>query len=109
MNEIENGILKGLEEAAEYAKGNLKLRTARVNVADVKTFSADEIKQVRKILRMGQKAFADVLGVSHKTVEAWESGKNTPSGPSSRLITILRSDPTLLQKAGIYDYAAARA
>ena len=109
MNEIENGILKGLEEALQYTQGKLPLRAARVNVAEIKTFNADDVKQVRKQLRMGQKAFADVLGVSHKTVEAWESGKNTPNGPSSRLIALLKSDPALLQKAGLYEYAAVRA
>ncbi len=32
----------------------------------------------RSALNMTQKAFADVLGVSRPTVEAWESGKSTP-------------------------------
>ena len=109
MNEIETGILKGLEEAVQYSKGELQLKTTRVKVAEIESFSADEVKQVRKLLCMGQKAFADVLGVSYKTVEAWESGKNTPNGPSSRLISILKTNPALLQKTGLYEYAAVRA
>ncbi len=33
--------------------------------------------------------FAQYLGVSPKTVEAWEAGKNKPSGSSSRLLELL--------------------
>ena len=50
---------------------------------------------VRKItailLQKTQKNFAFVLGVSPKTVEAWESGRNTPQGTAQRFLQLLRS------------------
>lgn len=36
--------------------------------------------------------FARWFGVSTRTVEAWENGKNKPSGPSSRLLGLLQSN-----------------
>ena len=39
---------------------------------------------------MSQKAFAGYLGVSPKTVEAWEAGTNQPSGAASRLLSMMR-------------------
>ena len=38
---------------------------------------------------MTQKIFADYMGVSPKTVEAWESGINHPVGPACRLLSLL--------------------
>ena len=44
---------------------------------------------------MTQHVFADFLGVSVKTVEAWERGRNHPTGPACRLIKILEEDEKL--------------
>ena len=38
---------------------------------------------------MSQRLFASYLGVSVKTVEAWENGTNHPSGSAKRLISLL--------------------
>ena len=40
---------------------------------------------------MTQAVFASYMGVSKKTVEAWESGKTHPTGPACRLLNILSS------------------
>ena len=39
--------------------------------------------------QMTQRVFADYLGVSVKTVEAWERGRTHPTGPANRLISFL--------------------
>jgi len=38
---------------------------------------------------MTQAVFADYLGVSPKTIEAWELGRTHPTGPANRLLDIL--------------------
>ena len=40
---------------------------------------------------MTQRVFANYMGVSPKTVEAWESGINHPVGPACRLLSLLES------------------
>ena len=52
-------------------------------------------------LDFSQALFAMSLGVSLKTVEAWESGKNVPSGPALRMIEMLKDDPDVLLKYNI--------
>ena len=47
---------------------------------------------------MTQKAFAALIGVSKRTVEAWECGKCTPSPTAKKLIHILSMDPSLVRK-----------
>ena len=45
---------------------------------------------------MTQKAFADVLGVSKRTVEAWETGRSTPSPTAKNLIYLISQKPDLV-------------
>ena len=63
--------------------------------------SSDEIKQIRLKLNMTQKVFAAALGVSVKTVEAWESGTNTPLGIANRMLELLSQDNDLFERCSI--------
>jgi putative transcriptional regulator len=47
---------------------------------------------------LSQVMFAGSLGVSPKTVEAWENGRNKPEGASRRLLEIVRDDPRFLMR-----------
>ena len=47
---------------------------------------------------MSQKIFASYMGVSDKTVEAWEAGTNHPSGSASRLLSMIEKDKELIIK-----------
>ena len=47
---------------------------------------------------MSQKIFASYLGVSDKTVEAWESGTNHPSGAASRLLNMMEMNEKLVEE-----------
>jgi putative transcriptional regulator len=76
--------LKTVESSADLPKiltvRNIKL-TLRPQV-----FSADEVKTIRKTLNVSQAVFAEFLGVSSATVQDWEQGIKTPSGPACRLM-----------------------
>lgn len=72
-----------------------------MKIEPVKDFTCEEIKAIRKESNMTQAMFASVLGVSKKAVEAWECGQNVPSGPVSRLLSIIETDPTILNRYGI--------
>lgn len=94
MNVYES-ILQGLNEAVEYTKGNCKdARVHKIRVEPVPHFDAAEVRNIRTDLGMTQVVFASVMGVSPKTVEAWEQGVNSPNGPSCRLLGLYRSNPS---------------
>ena len=59
--------------------------------------SAEDIKAIRKKLGFTQAVFAAVIGVSAKTIEAWETGTNQPIGPARRMISLIQFDPEILQ------------
>lgn len=66
--------------------------------APPRAYEAQEIKEIRSSLGMTQAAFALFMGVSKKTVEAWEAGYNMPNGPSLRLLSMVEQDPKLPEK-----------
>ena len=98
---VYNSIMTGLHEAVGYEKGTVKARKAKCTVNPAPDFNAQEIKSVRKTLQMTQATFAAVMGVSTKTVEAWEADTNTPSGTARRMLSLLKADPALPTKYNI--------
>ena len=58
-------------------------------VTPIRVFTAEDIKKLRKKTRTTQGFLANWLGVSKKTIQPWESGRNTPNGTSARLLTLL--------------------
>ena len=94
-------IKTGLNQAIEYEKGNLKANTRTLSVTPLETFTASEIKDIRKSAELTQSLFAKYLGVSLKTVEAWESGRNHPNGAACRMLSITKKDPQFPKKSVI--------
>lgn len=95
-------IKQGLNEAIEYEKGNLSnVKIDKIAISPVVVFTPDRIKTIRSRHSMTQRLFAKALGVSIKTVEAWESGKNAPSGCANRMLELLEYDNGLLERSSI--------
>lgn len=103
MEEIENnfknvdffsGIMDGLQEALAYTKG----KAAADTFARKRSLPTVNVVEIRASLNMTQKAFAEILGVSCRTVEAWESGKSTPTPTAKKLMFLIQGDHSLVQK-----------
>ena len=98
---VYGSIVKGLNEAIEYEKGEKTARSVKIAIAPIPDVSAAEVKELRQSLNMTQRTFAAVMGVSNKTVEAWEKGTNVPTGTARRMMTMLRADNTIPEKYNI--------
>ncbi|HOR79465.1 MAG TPA: helix-turn-helix domain-containing protein [Sphaerochaeta sp.] len=90
--------MQGLDEAVKYQEGKIDARKTKITVKQVESFSSEDIKQIRKQVGLSQIVFASSLGVSKKTVEAWERGRNTPAGPSRRLLQLIRDNPEVIEQ-----------
>lgn len=95
MSRAYESIMAGLTEAVADVKEK-KLPRRIVTVLPVKEYQAEEVKAIRKRTGLSQKLFAGYMGVSDKTVEAWESGKNHPSGAASRILNMMEMDEELV-------------
>ena len=102
MSGLFESIKQGLSEAVEFERGNLPgVRFDKITISPVHKHSGSEVKAIRLKLNMTQKLFAATLGVSSKTVEAWESGINPPSGSANRMLELLSRDDDLLERCAI--------
>jgi putative transcriptional regulator len=98
MNVYES-IMRGLNEALEYQQGKLTARSVTLStMKPVEKFDRKDIKQIRKKTGLSQSMFAWSIGVSPKTVEAWESGRNKPEGASRRMLEVIRDDPDFVKR-----------
>ena len=95
MGKMYNDIVEGLQEAIAEANNKTVLTKNVVEIDPLKEFDAQMIKNLRKELRMSQKYLAGYLGVSTKTVEAWEAGINKPSGIACRFLSMLEADKSI--------------
>lgn len=103
MEEIENNfsdmdffsdLMEGLEEALAFSKGKATAET----FVRKRSFPSVSVVEIRESLKMTQKSFASVLGVSCRTVEAWESGKSNPTPTAKKLMYLIQEDHTLIEK-----------
>ena len=84
MSSLFEDLKEGLEEAIAYEKGYGAGRVKTYMILPVKEYSGKEIRDIRTKAGMTQSVFASYMGVSIKTVEAWEGGR-----PVFRLLDIL--------------------
>lgn len=92
MSSLFDDLKQGLEEAIDYEKGNGKARVKTYTIMPIKEYSNKEIREIRIKAGMTQSVFASYMGVSKKTVEAWECGRTHPTGPVFRLLDILATE-----------------
>ena len=89
MNSLFEDLCTGLQEAIDFEKGTGVAKKTTYVIKPVKDFNSEEIRQIRNKAGMTQTVFAHYMGVSKKTVEAWECGRTHPTGPANRLLDIL--------------------
>ena len=80
-----------LLESVKQMKAGEAVRTTTVAVSD--------IVRARNNVNMSQSDFATLIGVSVRTLQAWEQGKRNPSGAAKMLIRVAAKHPEVLLEA----------
>ena len=91
-------LIDAATEMLENAEGKRKLHMEVVEIEPVPVYAPKAIKALRERLSLPQGMFGSVVGVSVKTVEAWETGTRKPSGTAMRVLAELDTNPSYLQK-----------
>jgi len=64
-----------------------------------KTYTVPAAALARREARMSQAKFADMLGVSARTLQQWEQGRREPTGAARVLIEVARRNLKLVRTA----------
>ncbi len=80
---------RGLHGAGLISKRRMGEFEALCNL-DVEAMAPKQIKRLRENARISQAVFAAVLNTSLSTVQKWEIGDKKPSGPSLKLLSLIR-------------------
>ena len=93
-------LMAGLEDAVAYIEGDKsRVREVVREIPDpVPEYRAADVVRTRKALNLSQRRLAYALGVSPRTVKAWESGKNEPSGAARHLLYLFETDHSLVER-----------
>lgn len=91
-------IIDGLTEIVEALENQEaipdKFTCSRVMLDLTPTpYNPELVKKTRRILQASQAVFAQFLGASVRTVQAWERGGSTPSDMACRFMDMIRNDP----------------
>lgn len=89
MSSLFEDLKTGLQEAIDYEKGKGCAKVRKLQFEPVQKVDNEEIRKIRIDSGMTQAAFAQFMGISPKTVEAWECGRIHPTGPAYRLLNLL--------------------
>jgi putative transcriptional regulator len=54
------------------------------------------VQAIRERMGLSQSAFAALLGVSTRTLQDWEQGRRTPTGPARALLRVADRHPRAL-------------
>ena len=90
MDKEMNAFCEDLLESAKQMKEKKAARKTVVVVSD--------ITRARNQVNMSQPAFAELMGVSVRTLQAWEQGKRNPSGAAKTLLRVAETHPEILRK-----------
>ena len=81
-----NELLESVQQAESIIKGES-------TAARITEFADLEVKAIRTKTGLSQSRFANLLGVSKRTLENWEQGRRHPTGPARALLKIVEADP----------------
>jgi putative transcriptional regulator len=86
-------ILRGEQEAARSVTAE-EIRAAAA--ADRQRDAVPDAGAIRERLGLSQVMFAELLGISRRTLEGWEQGRREPEGPARVLLRVAATYPEAL-------------
>jgi putative transcriptional regulator len=65
------------------------------------------VRGLRKKLDLTREAFAASFGLSERTIEEWELGRQSPTGPARALLRVIEREPEAVKRALMHRPEAA--
>jgi putative transcriptional regulator len=100
MSEMSFGekLIQSAKQAEAHSAGKKKLRTNVIEIQPIPNYDPQQIKNIRARLGLTQVLMGGIVGVSSKTIEAWEIGYRRPNGTAMRVLAELDTNPNYFKK-----------
>ncbi len=85
-------LIASVKEAGQIMRGTKKASREFVR-------TPIEVQTIRMNLKFSQSQFAHLLGVSIDTIQNWEQGRRTPSGPARAFLSVAAFAPKTVARA----------
>jgi putative transcriptional regulator len=85
-------LLGSVREAGAILRGHKKPSRKTV-------IGSRAVRAIRERTSLSQSEFANLIGVSVKTLQNWEQDRRRPTGPAAALLSIIDHEPSLAVKA----------
>jgi len=79
-------LMQSISEGAQIRRGESPPASEFVHVGT-------DVKAIREQIGLSQQEFANLLGVSKRTLAGWEQGRRRLTGPTRVLLTIFKNAP----------------
>ena len=90
---MNDGVFAELAESVRQAGA---IRRGGMEPSRRFTVEAPDVRRIRGKFSASQRSFADLLGVSVNTIQNWEQGRCSPTGPARVLLAVADRCPELL-------------
>lgn len=84
-------LRESIKEASAYLRGDVDVPDAQVSFV-----GEPDPRAVRRKMNLSQSEFAALLGVSLRTLQNWEQGRRSPTGPAMQLLKVASVRPDAL-------------
>ncbi|MCL2337576.1 MAG: helix-turn-helix domain-containing protein [Firmicutes bacterium] len=91
-------LIQSAKQAEAHSTGKKKLHTNIIEILPIPNYNARQIRDIRTRLGLTQGLMGGIIGVSTKTIEAWESGYRRPSSSARRILAELDTNPSYFKK-----------
>lgn len=58
-----------------------------------------DVRELRERIKLTQSGFAELIGVSVRTLQNWEQGRREPEGPAKALLRVVERQPEAVLQA----------
>ena len=83
----------------ESARQALAFTKGEDNGCEVHVPDEINVKAIREKIALSQSEFAELFGLSKRTLEHWEHGRRVPSGPARAFLTVIAREPEAVRRA----------
>lgn len=87
-----NELLQSVRDGGAILRGEMK-------PSRVTTINVNRVRTIRERTSLSQSEFAQLIGVSVKTLQNWEQDRRKPTGPAEALLRIIAHRPKLAIEA----------